>query len=592
MNTIYKSVLILSVGLISASVMAQKDSTLTRQVLLERDYNPTLNEATKINTAPNIFTPKTQLGSGTKFIEQAPQLNIGATRLGKVASGDIRTAIPFSKERFYLNFGAGSGGTIDGVMGVRALNTENDKLDISAAYGAMNGNINYAQPTELFKKAKAKYSDIRVNLNYQHRFEPSVLTLGGGYQNLGYNYYGTPFSPYATPNLIDLTTKQKVDVINFGAALKSSDKNEGLIKYNGQLSYTNFAARYGFFPSTGKKTTGSIIDTKIDLYSLLGDGKVGFVGGILNETHKGYANVGFSPYYKLSDIAWDVTLGFNVNFIHDEKDKFLISPNLLAQIHINEVNTLYASITGGVNNNTFTDILQENRYTDLSSKIQHSRTAFDIKGGFKSGIIPNLEFDLFAGYKQVKDDHLYAASSFLNASGTDISWGNTSTPIYAKVSTGHFGGALSTSLIPMTTLTAKVIGYFYSVKDQDPSLGQNNKAWGRPTFTAELTADVQPIDKLTLSLSYLLMSGRKGYSINAGSASADANGSSGVLPFLAVSEMKMKDVSELNIRAEYQIIKQVAIHARVNNLLDQKYEQQLGYTLQGINVIGGFNVKF
>lgn len=599
MNTIYKSILVLSLGLVTVTTSAQnkkdKEDDLTRQVLLERDYNPTLNEATKITTAPNIFTPKSQSASGVKFLDQAPQLTIGATKLGQVASGDIRTDVPFSKERFYLNFGAGSHGSIDGAIGVRAVDTKNDKLDISGAYVGMDGNVDYAHSKRLLNKVKAKYSDAKAGVKYQHTFLPSILTIGGSYQNTGFNYYGNPFSPVAQLDLIDLKTKQKVDVISFGAGLKSSDKNDGALKYDANLVYTNFSSKYGFMPSIDKGPRGGIIDANVDLYTALGDGNLGFEASILNQTFgsknnysingagfKGYTNFGISPYYKLEDTAWDLTLGLNLNYVNDDKNKFVFAPNILAQIHINDVNTLYAGATGGVNNNTFIDILQENRYVNPMSRVMYSRTPFDLKVGFKSGVIPNLEFDIFGGYKQVKDDHLYSALSLTDVSGKQVMWSNLATPMYTQVSTGHFGGLVSTKLIPMTTLTAKAVGYFYNVKNMD-------EAWGRPSFTAELTADFQPIDKLTVSLNYLLMSGRKGHNMN---ATFDSSIDPTVYTFSPANTASMKDINEFNARAEYQIIKQLSIHARVNNIFGQKYEQQFGYTLQGINVLGGFNVKF
>lgn len=590
MNTLYKSILVLGLGLITITVSAQKkkdkEDDLTRQVMLERDYNPTLDEATKINTAPNIFSPNIKSASSVKFLDQAPKLTIGATRLGKVASGDIRTDVPFNKERFYLNFGAGSYGNIDGAIGVRAVDTQTDKLDIMGTYSGMSGDVDYTHSKNLLTKAKAKFADLNAGVKYQHTFAPSILTIGGGYQNLGYNYYGNPFflNPTMKPEHFDMTTKQKVDVINFGLGLKSSESNNGELKYDARIAYTNFTAKHGALPTIDKGPRGGIIDADIDLYTKLGDGNLGLVVSALNQSFTskdkytdntdlfhGYTNLGVNPYYRLEDTGWDITLGVNLNYVSDVKNKFVFAPNLLGQVHINEVNTLYAGITGGVNDNTFMDIMQENRYVSMASRVAYSRTPFDVKVGFKSGVIPNFEFDIFGGYKQVKDDHLYVSNVVFDNTGTFTTWGNQFSPIYDKVSTGHFGALVSTKLIPMTTLSAKAVGYFYDVKN-------NDKAWGRPTFTAEVTADIQPIDNLTLSLSHLLMAGRKGLHRTEGMANDYAP--------------SMKDIAEFNVRAEYQIVKQLSIHARANNVFNQKYEQYLGYTMQGINVVGGFNLKF
>lgn len=601
MKTIYKSILALGLGLISMSVMAQQDTTLTRQVMLERDYNPTLNEATKINTEPNIFTPKVQSAGGIKYLDRAPQLNVDASRLGEVASGDIMTDVPFSKQRFYLNFGAGSHGIFDGAVGVRAVDSKDDKLDIFATHSSMSGDVKNIHSRWLYDKTKVKNSDTKVNVKFQHKFQPSILNIGASYQNMGYNYYGDPFVEIDNSvageaekalDLFDMKSKQKVDIISFYAGLKSSDANEGLLKYEANIGYTNFSSKYGFLPILDKGPRGGIIQGDVNFYTALGGGNIGIGASILNQSFTGkkdydevngfggFTNVTANPYYRIEGLTWDLTVGANVSYVFDYENKFVVAPNVKAQFHINEVNTVYASVTGGVNNNTFLDILQENRYASPLARVGYSKTPFDFKAGFKSGVVPNLEFEIFAGYKQVKDDHLYMMVNYIDRTqAANKSWANLGGVTYDKVSTGHFGGLVKTKLIPKTILTAQAIAYFYNVKD-------NEKAWGRPTFTAEINADVQPIDKLTISLSYLLMAGRKGYGYFVPLNLVEPEGG---IPY---GPINMKAVSELNVRAEYEIVKQFSVFARINNLLDQQYEYQLGYSALGMNVLGGVSVKF
>lgn len=603
MNTIYKSILIIGVGLVSLNTSAQKknDAELSRQVNLEREYNPTLNEASKINTAPNIFSPKIQSARDVRFVEEAPELRIKNNKLGKVASGDIQTNVPFNQQRFYLRAGAGSDGNIDGVIGVRAVDNKNDKLDITASYDAMSGNVDYADRIGSFKKAKAKYNDLKLGLNYQHQFEPSVFQFGGWYEGLGYNYYGNPFSEHITAEAINQDTKQKVDLFSFHAGLKSSAANQGLLKYAANISYTSFKTKYGLFlpPVIDKGPKGGIIEGNFDFYSGLGEGNIGMSGSILNQLFSGrdaydvdnanfggYTNFTVNPYYKMEGLNWNVNLGANVSFVNDDKNKLVVAPNLLAQIHINEVNTLYAEVTGGVNNNTFVDILRENRYVSLGERVKYSKTVFDINAGFRSGIIPNLEFEVFGGYKQTKDDHLYVASAVILSKEDHLSWANMGLPIYDKISTGHLGGQVKTKLIPYTTLSARLIGYFYNLKEQE-------KAWGKPTFTADVTADIKPFEKFTVSLQYILQTGRKGLSVGANlEALVTPPLQPESQPAFFVKRVNMNAINEFNVSAEYELLNYLSVFGRINNIFNQKYEKQLGYTMQGMNVLGGVALKF
>lgn len=592
MKTIYKSIFVVGLAVISLAAAAQRsDSTLTRQVLLEREYTPTIQGASRVNTTPEIYKPVFAT-KPFKYIETTPQVSLQHNQLSASGSGDIRTGVDFDKKRGYLSVGGGTHGNIEGAAGVRIVDMERDRLDLSVTHSSTNGTVDYINGDDyIYKDIKAKYANTKANLNYQHIFDPSVLTLGVSYNNLSYNYYGNSFMPgdWGASFPYDYNSKQGVNIFKVGAGLRSSDKNEGVLKYMVNARYSYFKNKYGI-ESKEDKLSGGQIDVDVDFYTDFGaDMVVGVRGGVMNQSfsdkvelyedaYHGFTNITGNPYVRFQGSNWDAELGANINGLFDVKTSVAVSPNVKFNAHINEVNTFYAEVGGGVNNNTFLDILQENRYVNLASRIDYSKTIYDAKIGFRSGVVPGLEFDLFGGYKHTKKDHLYAA--------TPVGiWANMGTPLYADVSTGHIGGLLKTKLIPMTTLSAKIVGYFYNVKYKDDAEistpgGEmiEKKAWGRPVFTAELTADVQPIDKLTLSLNYLYAGGRKGINMSTYSS--------------LNPDTKMKDINELNFRGEYQVMDWLSVNARLNNILFQKYELQYGYPLQGFNVLGGVSLKF
>lgn len=595
MKTIYRTIFVIGLGITSLTVSAQKDTILTRQVLLEREYNPTLQDASKINTTPNIYTPVIKQGN-INFVSSTPQIKLENNQLGASAPGDIKTNVDFSKKRGYLILGAGTNGNFDGAAGYRILDSEKDKLDLFGDYDATSGSIKYLEKENyLDEDVKAKYSNAGINLKYQHTFEPSILSIGGSFRNTGYNYYGNSFYPKGgATNPYDYKSKQNVNVFNFGIGLRSSENNEGSLKYIGNLAFTHFDTKYGL-TSLNDGLKGEQLDLGVNVFTEFdADKTIGIDGSIMYQTisdqdwfidkdayHK-FFNVQGTPYIKFLGANWDVNLGANVNFLFDTKVGFSLAPNIKANVRINDVNKFYAEIGGGVNNNTFLDILQENRYVNPASRIEYSKTLYDAKIGFSSGVVSGLEFDIFAGYKQTNKDHLYVYTP----SGTTASaWSIVGTPLYANISTGHIGGQLKTALIPYTDLSAKITAYFYNVKYRDgyvtmvdPASFSEKKAWGRPSFTAELNADVKPIDKLTLSVNYLYGGGRK-----AAYLSVLSSGN---------PDVKMKDINELNFRGEYQITDWLSVNARLNNILYQRYELYYGYPLQGFNILGGLSLKF
>lgn len=601
MRTLYKSIFVVSLAAFSLNATAQKDSTIIRQVLLEREYNPTLQDASKINVLPDIYTPVVQPKERT-FISTAPQITLSNNQLGAAESGDIKTTVDFSKKRGYLNLGAGTHSNLDGALGYRIVNADRDILELFGTHSSTSGTVDYIDGKNyILEDVKAKYSASKVNLKYQHIFEPSILSIGASFYNTSYNYYGNSFlGKEVSAFPFDLNSRQNVNVFSIGAGLQSSETNEGVLKYLLNLNYRNFTTKYGMFDDS-EKPKGGQFDLDWNFFAELeADKYVGVKGSLMSQSiskkneymyiddtrYHGFTNVTASPYLKFQGANWNVDLGVNLNGMFDKKTKFMVSPNILASVNISDVNKLYAEVTGGVNNNTFLDILQENRYVNLSSRVEYSKTVYDAKVGFRSGAIDGFEFDIFGGYKKTDRDHLYLFSRggvFIEDYTPVEKWSNMSTPVYADISTGHIGGLIKTNLIPYTDLSAKLSTYFYSVKYVNTDVKvydheiAEKKAWGRPTFTAELNADVKPFDKITLSLNYLFAGGRKTYFVN---------------QLQVGSVIDMKNINELNFRGEYQITDWVSANVRLNNIFFQKYELQYGYPLQGFNVLGGLSFKF
>lgn len=590
MKTIYKplvtSLLLTFAGM---AVFAQNanDTTLNRQILLERAYTPTIQDASKINTVPAVNEPVVEK-INFNFETGQPRFSSAGYPLGDTGSGDVNSAILFNKKRGYLGLNAGTYINLDANLGYRIVDGANDVLDVFARHNSTSGDINYLQEGYFLDKAKAKYSDNLVKLNYKHIFESMDLSLRGSFFNMGYNHYGNPYLNYDFGDAYDLKTKQNVDVFNVGASVKST--HSGLLNYKVGLDYHNFSTKHGLLTNDGG-LTGNILKTNVDLSTALGSDKLvgldmnllsqsfGDVGrSVKDEDYHSMTNIKLSPYLKIDGENWRTSLGANMNYVFDAKNKMLFSPNVTASIDVTETSVLYGSLTGGLNENTFLDILAENRYADLASRVAYSKTLYDFKAGFKSGVISGFEFDLFAGYKQTDGDHLFVpgSSAYHYVGGIPAgSLANIGRVLYADIKTGHLGGGIKTNLIPYTDLSAKLTSYFYSVKMLES--GYENKAWNRPTLAAEAQAVVKPIDKLSLTADFLYAAGRK--TMKATGTSAD-------------KALRMKNIVELNVKGEYELKDWLSLNVQLRNVLNAKYDLWRGYTQQGFNALAGVNLKF
>lgn len=594
MRTIYKSIIF--VTLISSSVIsvnaqntsAKADSTLNRQILLERDFDPTLQDASKINTLPAVHESVVKQAN-VQYEHRQPGLSFDSYPVGDTGSGDIKTAIDYSKKRGYLDLGAGSYGNIIGRLGYKILDTKTDQLDVFVRHSSTNGDIKYSDSYGTDKQ-KAKYMNNLVKARYQHSFEYLKWYLNAKYENTAFNYYGNPFDDYSE-GTFDYSKKQSLNNIGFETGVKSNDNNEFI--YTGSLAYNHFSTKYGL-ANYLDGISGGLINANLDIAAPFGSDKlVGVRLGILNQSFSdidfytkdekdeyfhGLTKLQFNPYIGLEGGNYKISLGLNVNYAIDNKNKLVIAPDINIDWRVAENTSLYLIATGGINDNNYLSVMQENRYVTQASKIDYSRTLADGTIGIKSGIIKGFEFDIFGGYKYTKNEHLYA-SYILNPS----LWSNVFIPGYVDLGTGHFGGQIKTNLIPRTDLTAKAVTYFYNVSSEVDGAGKLYP-WHLPTFTFNLKADIHVTDNLLLSAGYNLATGRKAFIYNIQQIGGSVYTSS--------MDLKMKNINELNIGAEYKITDWLTAFAQVNNLLNQKYDIWNGYTQQGLNVMGGLKFKF
>lgn len=589
MKTIYKSVLTsicaLSFVLSINAQTVKQDTTYNRQVSVERDYAPVIQDASKINTLPAV-QESAKPSTNVKYVTDLPAIEFSNYPITDTGSGDIATGMNFSKKRGYFIFGVGSNLNLDGRLGYRIVDSKTDRFDIFASYNSANSDVDYADDRYFYKEMKAKYSDAFVKAKYQHTFEPSILYINASFLNSRYNYYGNSFWTPSYPDDIYPFSddQQSVNVFGAEAGVKSKESNE--ISYLGEFRFHHFGNKYGLSVN-GDGMSGNIFEGKAGVgVAFDTDKKVAVEIGALRQN---IGDVNFENYeatfhdltvlkakahFDVDGGDWNISLGAKMNYAIDAENKFVIAPDVRASYTFAEKNSVYAIITGGINENHFLQTLMENRYVAPYNRINYSSTLYDATLGVKAGAVNGLEFDIFGGYKYTKDDHLYL-------SGSAIDLGNISLPIYANISEGHIGGQVKTKLIPYTDLALRAKAYFYDVKygnnvyDPDESVGYESmekKAWGKPSFTFDANADIRPVDKLTVTLNYIYKGGRKTFFDNA--------------------SVKMKDINELNFRTEYQVLDWISVNVAFNNVLNQNYETFYGYTHQGFNAMAGVSLKF
>lgn len=591
-------------GILLAQENQKSDkSSVNREMTLEREYNPTVQDANKVNTLPVIHEPNVtkraiDYASFTLPTEPAKEISL-------LPSGSIMTQIEANKRRGYVNLGAGNYMNINGDFGYHILDNEADRLSIYFTHRSTNGNVKYIQNDE---KVKQKINDNLGGLDFKHKFELATLKLGANYGYSAFNYFGYPFFVYdqdkdlsTFEKVFDRQTNQGNQTLGINAAVES---NEGApLGYLIGIDYANFTQKYGYStqydgvkenkittrlgmnaPFGGNQLIG--VSAKFDYFNF-GDSK-----DPSNNTFKLGENRlegTLTPYYKVEGDNWNLRLGANAMFITGDNKKVFFSPNISLDVKATEQTVFYLKADGKIQSNTSFELSKMNRYADPYGTATPSRTWLDGLVGLHSNVGSGFWFDVFAGYKAT-DDALFFIP-------TVVQFGNVASTIQRNATAIKAGASFKYNYSQMVSFYLKGTYTKWDVKGNytyynplsstyplQELVFSDLKAYGQPDFELSAGLRLTPIEPLTFDLNYYMGSGR--YTLL--THPFDLEGTTYMLP----ENTKLDNIHDVNVTGTWKFNETFSIYAKINNLLFQKYDLNYGYPSQGLNGMVGFNVNF
>lgn len=602
MKTIYNVKALCVVALLgsAAAASAQEDVTkeknLNREMTLEREYDPSVQDASKVNTLPVVKEPevrKIPIDYSNYTIAADPQKEISL-----LPSGNIMTQMDYNKRRGYFNFGVGTYLNINGDLGYHILSTEKDKLNIGYSHRSTNGKVKYIQMDD--EKVKAKINDNLGGINFKHVFDKTIFSIGAKYGYSAFNYYGllpldlrSSYMPSEDLLRRDRETNQVNQTISANLGFES--KEDAPVGYLLDLGYINFSHKYGLSKEMDGPTEHTL-EAKFDLNAgFNGNMRVG-LGGLVEYFNyslpevsgyeyefKNYAEAMLSPYYKVEGDNWNLKLGANLMLATGDETKFMASPNIAADVEVADKTELYVKAGGKLYSNSMYEMSHINRYLYPLEELAPSRNWLDAILGIRSGVAPGFWFDVFAGYKMTSDDVLFSQEATFYPG--DFS--NFSRVIHDIDTKQLFIGAnLKYSYQRLFDVSLKGVynnwkanlGDSWSTTSDDTDL---EHVWGKPEMEINASVTVRPIDKLSVALDYYLATGRYTYVQGYNKANAWYG-----------FEHKMNNINELNLTGTYTFNDTFGVYAKLNNILCQKYEVYYGYPLQSFSAMIGVNINF
>ncbi|MDR2468920.1 MAG: TonB-dependent receptor, partial [Tannerella sp.] len=434
------------------------DERMNRETTMEREYDPSVRDAGKVNRLPEVKEPEVLKRSIDYSPFTAPAEP--EKEFTVLPAGRVMTDVPHNRRRGYFHLGGGMFANIDGDLGYHILESDKDKLYLFATHRSTNGDVTFADEDN--RKVRAKLNDNLIQADYSRLFSSPAtrLNMGVSWGYTGFNYYGTPFL-YSASSVweeaaLDTETNQANQTFAVHAGVDGEHQEKCV--YLLDASFRHFNQKYGR-ATTWDGIRENQFTLRFDLAPRFGvdrrqrAGLAGKVDGFayqypspVNDStgYRSHAEATFSPYYRVEGETWHLRLGANVMLVGGDSLVVSASPNVSAEVKVFNRTVFYAEAQGELRANDAYGLSRQNRYMDHALAVRPSRTWLDATVGIRSGIAAGLRIDLFGGYRITKDDFFFIPNSYFGES-SEIDFASYSTVLQTDAARLHAGAALAYS---------------------------------------------------------------------------------------------------------------------------------------------------
>jgi hypothetical protein len=598
-------------------VFGQKqDSLINRNVTVEREYVPVVQEASKLSVEPVIVEPKKSV-LDAKYSDFNSPLSVGGN-VHPLSAATLLYEQPAELYAGYARIGIGTypNSLIDFAYPI--VNKPDVRLDAEvhhrSAYNAYFNTINTAK------------------IAFDKNFETFTLFFGlnGGFQ--GVRYYGKRFNGadsifqkkyiedtyidgvdingndivknnadlpyeeiYFTPvgrqaknfTLGDLTLNAPLYAYFWRAGLNlgfRSAENADDLRYSAQIKYDFFRNTAGVrensfhtFGNLNFNLNENRLGANVDIYNGSYNSKYS-----INYFNK-YAIFRLNPYYEINgNENLKMRLGFEVALPFSGEKGIKFAPDVRLDFKaIPEFLNIYASITGKYKVNTMNDLFYENPYLAPDVRAKNTHTPFDFRAGIVLKPAVGLLLDIFADYSYITNQYYFVNKGFkqLNTLNDSVDnyflYTNRFDVVYDK--SNLFSAGMRVSYTLKDKFNAEIKGIYTKGNGDKEAL-----PWQLPFYDVSFNTSWHVIKDLTLSLTGFYQAGiyAKIGTVSDNDVAPDLEG------------VKMKNRFDLNLGGAYTYRDWLTFFVKANNLFNKQYDIFYGYEVQGFNFMGGVVLSF
>jgi len=584
MHKLIKLILILFFGFAQFAIAQEDeeetDDIGTETVTVTKAYTPTISDAFKIKSVPNM---NDSIVLQKKKIEYSI-FSVPVASTFTPAKGKASTVKKTPPPVLYNSYASAGGGNPANVMAKfytsRTIDRESGYtvgLDHNSSRGGIDGTA-----------LDNIYSNTSLDAAYKKRDRDFDWGFDIGAQHQLYNWYGIPDGVFTEETVNGIEERQNY----FMAEVSGQINVEDSYFENAELEYRRF------WDAVKSGENRAIFDTRFafpvadESFSI--GANVDFVNGsfenssLNSETNIpgiNYSNlqVGLNPSLAMSRDEFTLNLGVKLVYgldMENSDSNFYIYPAVTASYRLlDDTAIVYGGVEGDLRQNSYYGFVEENPFVSPTLTILPTDKQYNGYVGLKGQLLPNLSYNLKASYTAENRRPLFKLNPQNTARNDEKGYyyGNSFEVFYDDLKTIGVFGELNVDINRNFTLGINAEYFNYNTETDNP-------AWNLPELTGSLFMDYQIGEKWYTGANLFYIGSREDVATIADGSGVPSNFNATIL--------ELDSYFDANAHIGYRWNKQLSIFLKAANIANNNYQRWANYPVQGLQILGGLTYKF
>ena len=513
---------------------------LNKEITIEKEIVPEQRAATRMQVTHNVLAPQITR-QNLKFSSAGVNASLSPyiMTLDPAFTGKAVNPSPY---RGYAAIGYFPAYNLGASAGYRFI--DNDRTFLGA-WAQFDG-FSYNRTSVTSPEDKTKVSDnaLRAGADFARMITDNGklsvnIDLGYGKSKAEYNTYGAVSTTLGNIKAGWTAGDQRMNyhIDAYGGFLSNSTADK--------LQYTPGETTFG--GSVGAEFCGFALDLEAEFARFSHESHT-----IADGATRGA--VALKPSYTYRTAKTSLKVGLSADISVNSGKKFHVAPDVRLDVRPDDIFGFYISAVGGTKLNSLSSIYNYSHFIAPLYTYENSDIPLDLNAGLIFGPFRGGALEIFGGYA-IADEWLLPDYNVMN---------------HYDIKAWHAGARLSYDYRSLLSFKASV--------EAAPSSG--NKIYfmwrDRAKTVVNISADVHPIEPLTISAAWELRSGRR----------------TQAMVGEVLTEDKLGNVSNLSLGAAYRVSQPFTIFLRGENLLNKKWDLLAGLPANGICGLAGVSYKF